>query len=226
MPARPRRIVIFDFDGTLSTSDANNAFWHYCFRHSVRPWLFLPIVAVGFVVMFIARGLLKLRMVTNISPIAILWREMIRLFYTPALVARLAPGFIAAFKLNRFGWAADQVAKERAAGSLVILSSAGMEYLIKPLVSDMDFDFIITSNTASAHPWKILFFNYGANKIETLNALLNLEFGADLQTDGGFRIVRSYSDNRSDAPVMSCAREEVWIDPKTGAVRKVVKSIQ
>ena len=29
-------------------------------------------------------------------------------------------------------------------------------------------------------------------------------------------VVRSYSDSRSDMPMMNIAKERVWIDPKTG----------
>lgn len=40
-------VVVFDFDGTLSARDSNVEFGRYCFRHSVRPWLFLPLMGVA-----------------------------------------------------------------------------------------------------------------------------------------------------------------------------------
>jgi phosphoserine phosphatase len=200
---RPQ-ITIFDFDGTLSANDANRAFCRYCFKHSLRPWLFLPIISCGAVLFLISFVLVRLRVISNISHFAILWREMIRMFYTTALVKRLLPGFIKEFRQNRFGWAADQVAKEKADGNVVILSSAGLEYLIMPLAHDMGFDYIITSNTETARPWKILFFNYGENKVKSLRALVK------------GNVVRAYSDSKSDLPMMNLAREQVWINPKTG----------
>ena len=39
-------VVLFDFDGTLSALDSNIEFARYCFRHSIRPWLYLPLIAV------------------------------------------------------------------------------------------------------------------------------------------------------------------------------------
>ena len=39
-------VVLFDFDGTLSAHDSNIEFARYCFRRSIRPWLYLPLMAV------------------------------------------------------------------------------------------------------------------------------------------------------------------------------------
>ena len=65
-------IVVFDFDGTLSALDSNVEFAKYCFRHSVRPWLFLPLMGVSAIA-------------ASIKPDGIWWRENIRRFLTPAL---------------------------------------------------------------------------------------------------------------------------------------------
>ena len=40
------KAVLFDFDGTLSGLDSNVAFARYCFRRSVRPWFYLPLMGV------------------------------------------------------------------------------------------------------------------------------------------------------------------------------------
>ena len=62
-------IVIFDFDGTLSAGDTNREFFKYCFRHSLRPWFYMPSVIVGCVGHFL-------------NPGGIWWREKIRKFIT------------------------------------------------------------------------------------------------------------------------------------------------
>ncbi|MCL2331522.1 MAG: haloacid dehalogenase-like hydrolase [Proteobacteria bacterium] len=202
VPDKP--VVLFDFDGTLSAGDANTGFWKYCFRHSLRPWIFLPVVLVG----VIMRGIAAIipRRDNRVRRIDIVWRQWFRAYISPALVRKLAPGFIAEHKKNRWGWALAQVAKERANGNITILTSAGPDYLILPLVRDMDFDYIIASEMDPWHPWRYRFFNYMADKIDALSPLLN----------GGV-VVRAYSDNATDRPMMSLAREQVWIDPKTGA---------
>ena len=40
-------VVVFDFDGTLSARDTSVEFAKYCFRHSARPWLYLPLMGGG-----------------------------------------------------------------------------------------------------------------------------------------------------------------------------------
>ncbi|MCL2757889.1 MAG: haloacid dehalogenase-like hydrolase [Alphaproteobacteria bacterium] len=197
---RPR-IVLFDFDGTLSSHDTNVEFGKYCFRHSSRPWLFLPVVAAGAVLKWAVghdRGF-------RVRKIDIVWRQMVRCFITSKMAKKLAPGFVREHKMRRFGWAAEQVAKERKAGNFVILSSATPSYLILPLVSDMDFDLIIASQVDSKRPWKIKFLNWGHNKVMALEKVI-----------AGRKVVRAYSDSAFDTPMMDLAKEQVWINPKTG----------
>ena len=60
-------VVVFDFDGTLSWPDSNFAFARYCMKHSIRPWLYLPMVGIC--------GIIRL-----VNPDGIWWREKIRSF--------------------------------------------------------------------------------------------------------------------------------------------------
>ena len=94
-------VVLFDFDGTLSGQDSNVAFARYCFRHSIRPWFYLPLIGIcGIVRCF--------------RPDGLWWRENIRRFITPQMIKKFAPDFIAQHKRERFGWARDRVQAERA----------------------------------------------------------------------------------------------------------------
>ena len=79
--ARKVNVVIFDFDGTLSAHDANYEFGKYCFKHSLRAWLFLPITLFG----------MSFR---HIAPNAAWWRQIGRRFINAKMVKRLAPDFI------------------------------------------------------------------------------------------------------------------------------------
>jgi phosphoserine phosphatase len=204
-------VVVFDFDGTLSAGDANVGFWKYCFMHSFRAWLFLPVVLCGALVRaaaFFGSG-------ESVRGVDVMWRHMMRMFLTPGMVGGLSPGFIARHKLNRFGWAADMVARERARGNIAVMVSASPDYLLLPLIRGMGFDYVICSDMDRARPWKYKFLCYGGNKSLALDALF-----AGLAARGGGakgpKIVRAYSDSASDMPVMRRAREMVWIDPETG----------
>ena len=189
-------VVVFDFDGTLSASDSNREFFKYCFKHSIRPWLFLPFVIAGVVGAGLNHG-------------GLWWRETIRNFITPKMVRDFAKDCIKTHKKNRFGWAAEQVAKEKSAGNKVVLISASPDYLIPELVNDMKFDAVICSKMVKEKPWKYEFLCWGQNKVIALDNWAR-------QHKYIPNVVRAYSDSCYDMSIMEIAKEQVWIDPKTG----------
>ena len=194
--AKKVNVVIFDFDGTLSAGDANIEFAKYCSRHSVRPWIFLPMIMLG-----------GIGRIAN-HPGA-WWRQTMRRYLTADMVKRLSADFIKQHKQNRFGWAAERVVAERAAGNVVLLISASPNYLLRPLVRDIEFDDVICSEMYAKSPWKYKFVCWGPNKVIALNNWAKKNKITP-------HIVRSYSDSRSDMPLMKLATEQVWIDRKTG----------
>lgn len=189
-------VVVFDFDGTLSSGDSNVAFGMYCFRHQLRPWLYLPWMGVALIARIINRS-------------GSWWRENMRRFLTPAMVKKFGPDFIRQHRRNRFGWAKDQVAAERAAGRMVILVSAGPNYLIPSLVRDIKFDAVICSQMDPVRPWKYKFLCWGTNKVAAFDAWAR-------ENKYIPHVVRSYSDSKSDMPMMNIADDQVWVDRKTG----------
>lgn len=193
-------VVLFDFDGTLSWPDSNMAFGRYCFRHSIRPWLFLPLIGVCSVVRIF-------------NPAGTWWRQNIRRFITRDMVARFAPDFIKLHIRNRFGWAADKVADERARGNMVVLISASPDYLIPGLVRNMRFDAVICSQMDLGRPWKYKTFCWGKNKVVLMD-----EWAREHRFIPN--VVRAYSDSKSDLPMMNIAEQQIWINPKTGLPRE------
>lgn len=189
-------VVVFDFDGTLSASDSNLEFFKYCFKHSWRPWFFLPFVFVG----IIGRCL---------NPQGIWWRENLRHFITPNMINKFSKDFIKYHKQNRFGWAKEQVAKEKKAGNKVILISASPDYLIPKLVDDMKFDAVMCSIMEETKPYKYKFLCWNKNKVIALDKWAS-------ENKYIPNLVRSYSDSMTDMPIMEIAKEQVWIDNKTG----------
>ncbi len=189
-------VVIFDFDGTLSAHDSNVEFAKYCFRRSLRPWLYLPLMAVA--------GVARM-----FNPGGVWWRQNMRRFMTPRMVREFAPGFIKQHMRERFGWSADQVAKERGDGRSVILISASPDYLLPRLVRDMKFDAVLCSRMDEEKPWRYEFLCWGQNKVYAMD-----EWAKKNKIIPN--VVRSYSDSKSDMPLMEIADDQVWIDRKTG----------
>lgn len=189
-------VVVFDFDGTLSASDSNFEFGKYCFKHSIRPWLFLPVIFVA-------------QIGRILNPSGIWWRQTMRRFLTENMVKELSGKMIVEHKQRRFGWAKDQVAKEHRAGNKVVLISASTNYLIPKLVADMKFDAVFTSQMEQAKPWHYKFLCWGNNKVIALD---------NWAKENKYipNVVRAYSDSKSDLPIMEIAKEQVWIDKKTG----------
>ena len=191
-----KNIVVFDFDGTLSASDSNYEFFKYCFKHSIRPWLFLPnVLFAGICSFFNRRG--------------VWWRETIRNFITPKMVEDFSSEVVKLHKQNRFGWAKEQVAKEKKAGNIVVLISASPDYLIPELVKDMKFDAVMSSKMKTNKPYKYKFLCWGKNKVVALDKWA-------IEHKYIPNVVRAYSDSPSDMPIMEIAKEQVWIDPRTG----------
>lgn len=199
-------IVIFDFDGTLFTKYAGGEFAKYCFKRSIRPWFFLPLIIVA-------------AMVHLFNPQGMWWRENIRRFLTPKMVKKFAPDFIKRHKIRRFAWSKKRVATEHKKGNKVVLISAGPNYLIPYLVDDMAFDAVICSKVKPLHPWKYDFFCLGQNKVTALDAWAKKNKIIP-------HVVRSYGDSVSDTPVMNLAKEKIWVNRKTGQTRRVIQSTQ
>lgn len=193
---KPVDVVLFDFDGTLSWPDSNVAFARYCMRHSVRPWLFIPMFGVcAMARLFNRRGCW--------------WREHMRRFLTPDMIKKHMRGFVREHRRNRFGWAAERVAAERAAGNKVLLITATPDYLISELVRDMDFDAVICSHVHESRPWKYKFCCWGKNKVIAMD-----EWAKEHKFIP--HVVRAYSDSKTDLPMMEIADQQIWINPESG----------
>jgi len=199
---RPSSVVLFDFDGTLSAGDANWGFMRYCFLHSFRPWLFLPVSLCGVFVYWLSPC-------KRCAGGGLLWRQLLRRFISANLITRLAPAFIKRHKKLRFGWAKNQIAKERADGNMVLCVSAGPEYLLKPLVSDLGFDAVLCSVMEKTRPWKYEFLCNKGNKVVAVAEWARREKITPV-------VIRVYGDSDGDAAMMNLAQEQVWINPKTG----------
>ncbi|MDR0319801.1 MAG: haloacid dehalogenase-like hydrolase [Rickettsiales bacterium] len=222
------KIVLFDFDGTLSARDANAEFYKYTFFRSFRQFLFLPWLIAG------AVGKL-------LNPNGKWCREAMRRYLTPGMARKYAAGFIKEHRRNRFGWAAEKIAEEKARGATVVCISASPDFLLPPLVADLGFDAVISSVMDKAKPWRYDKPCWGEWKVDRLDEWANgtiimnhtmdpglppSPFGlrrtsrAPLHRRGTLEVVRAYSDSKSDLPMMRLAKEQVWVDSRTGMRKK------
>ena len=80
---------------------------------------------------------------------------------------------------------------------------------LKKLVRDMKFDAVITSQMNKEKPWKYERICWGVKKVYALDEWAKQN---KIIPD----VVRSYSDSKSDMPLMEIADEQVWINRKTG----------
>ena len=58
-------------------------------------------------------------------------------------------------------------------------------------------------------PWKYKFLCWGRNKVVALDKWA-------VEHKYIPNVVRAYSDSKNDMPIMEIAKEQVWIDKKTG----------
>lgn len=202
---KKQKVVVFDFDGTLNGRDANAEFMKYCFRRSIRPWLFLPAVIFGAMISLLDKKDTRMKK----RPFAKLWREIMRCYLSEKMVQRLSPDFIKQHKKLRFAWSKPTVAAARAKDVMVILISAGPDYLIPHLVKDMGFDVILTTDTQKHKPWKLNFLCWGDNKVLALKKWAKNNKVQPV-------VLRAYGDSYGDIPLLSMAKEAIWVDHKTG----------
>ena len=195
-------VVVFDFDGTISANDSSLAFAKYCFSNSIRPWFFLPVIWLSLVF-------------KKINPKTIFWREVMRSFISQNMVKRFRKDFVKIYKRERFDWVESKIKEEKKKGNIVILISAGPDFLIKELVKDINFDAVITSVSNKISPWKYKFFCFANNKVVAFNLWAKKNKYLP-------NLVRSYSDSITDLPIMSLAKQQIWINPKTGDIVKIV----
>lgn len=201
---KKQKVVVFDFDGTLSARDSNFEFGKYCLKHSFRPWLFMPVIFGGAIIsLFDNKD-------TNIRPITKIWREVMRRFVSESMVKKLAPEFIKQHKKLRFSWVKSIIEKELTAKDVkVILISAGPDFLIPHLVKDLKFDAVLTSDMQQHKPWKFNSLNWGSGKVTALEKWAKKNKVEPI-------VLRSYGDSYGDKPLMALAKEQIWINPKTG----------
>ncbi|MBE6459815.1 MAG: hypothetical protein E7009_02405, partial [Alphaproteobacteria bacterium] len=90
-----------------------------------------------------------------------------------------------------------------------VLISASTDYLVPQLVRDMKFDAVLCSRMDKKKPWRYEYICWGIKKVYALDEWAR-------QNKIIPHVVRSYSDSKSDMPMMEIADEAVWINRKTG----------
>ena len=79
----------------------------------------------------------------------------------------------------------------------------------RELIGDIKFDAVLCSEMQEKRPYKYKFLCWGKNKVIAMD-----KWARDNKIIPN--VVRAYSDSACDMPLMEIAKEQVWIDRKTG----------
>ena len=199
----PRRLVIFDLDGTLTRYDTYLRFLLYCLLR--RPWrlsrsMLLPLDIVRFKLRRASNAWLKARFLTAVlgGVAEHELRPLVRGFVDRTLARGMRRGALVA------------LARHRAAGDRLVLLSASPDIYLREIAARLGFAECIctlcerdgngrlTGRLAGANC-------YGGEKRRQIEFCL----GADR---AGLRVI-AYADQASDLPLLNWADEAVLVNP-------------
>lgn len=195
-------IVLFDFDGTLSTKDSLLPFLRFTLGVAglaralalSAPWL------VGYGLRLISNNIAKERLLTVAfrgQKQAIL-HEKGRIFAQTVLPHMLRPDMMA------------RLADYQKAGCRCILVSASLDLYLQPWGQEAGIDAVICSSLAYDTTGRITGKFAGANchgeeKVHRIKAFLH-EHGSSLPS-----VILAYGDSRGDIPMMKLASHAWWV---------------
>lgn len=207
----PRRIAVFDLDGTLTRRDLFLAFLAFALRRHgpARPLRAagLPLLTARFLLRGIGNDALKaayLDAVLGGMPRDLL--EGLAAEFAPAAVTRqMKPAALA------------RLERHRRAGDALLLASASLDLYVAPIAGLLGFEAAVATRIAWAGGCASGTLEgpnlRGAAKLQAVRALLDSRFG------GAPLHLTAYSDHESDAPLLAAADAPVAVDPTPALAR-------
>lgn len=203
MFSTPRKIVLFDFDGTLLPWDTQKLFCHYVLqRHPQRRWYFpLFLLMTPFTPILGAEGMKRVFL-------SFLWKMK------REEVEELARGFSALWVPSRI-WPEmiERLERHRRDGDLTILVSASPEPYIQEIGRILGFD--LSLGTVMDFPeqglplFPDLVNNKGWNKVTRLRSELD---PATFRGDQ-LQLAHGYTDSTADLPMLSLCQQATVVNP-------------
>lgn len=199
LPATPPPgIALFDLDGTLLAWDCQLLFRHFVVRR--QPWRALLLPA------FLALApLAPVLGTTRMKRAFLSYLWQIR----PDQLATYARDFARALMPAIYPELRAEVERHRAAGNLLVLSSASPEFYVAEIGRLLGFDLSLGTRVTPGSWFPALVNHKGAAKVERLREVLpNSYFAA-----GGLRACHGYTDSRADLPMLALCQSATLVNP-------------
>jgi HAD superfamily hydrolase (TIGR01490 family) len=199
----PRKIALFDFDGTLLPWDTQKLFCHYVLqRHPQRRSYFpLFLAMTPFTPILGAEGMKRVFL-------SFLWKMK------REEVEELARGFAAQWVPSRI-WPemVERLERHRRDGDLTVLVSASPEPYIKEigriLGFDLSFGTVIDFPEQGLPLFPDLVNNKGWNKVTRLRR----ELDATAFHDDQLQLAHGYTDSTADLPMLTLCQQATVVNP-------------
>ena len=201
--ASPRKVAIFDLDGTITDTDTYRAFLLGFLARTPARWARLPLLVLAAAARH--AGLrdnhwLKLFFLTHV--LAGASRDRLER-YTESFCDRMLARHV------RLG-AAREIARAKAAGDLLVLASASPDLYVTPLAQRLGFDRVVATTTRFGADGRLAAEMPRGNCHGEMKRARVLADQSDWGTHGETRF---YTDCHSDLPLMEAVDRPIAIHP-------------
>ena len=197
----PPGIALFDMDGTLLAWDCQLLFRHHVLRAEPARYFSVPL----FLVFLPFAGLLGTENMKRIFH-CFLWKM------PPERLAEYSRGFAAKLQPSIYAELKEELAKQRAAGHLTVLTSASPECYAAEVGKLLGFDVSLGTVLENDSLFPDLTNHKGENKVTRLRKLLPssyFESGKLINSHG-------YTDSTADLPMLAICDTATVVNPKAG----------
>ena len=197
MSDKPKKIAVFDFDGTLFQGDATKDFcWFYYRKRPLKSYYFSVQVAYWFInhLGLISTTKFKSKFIAFLNNNdAKQIEDLLTLFWEQKRA------FVREHLLN-------EITELKKNGVHIVVVSASPELFIKDFCLTLGIDAVIgTQLMVKNNKYSLLKNCRGKEKLVRLK-----------QAIPGFEIVSAYSDNEDDTTLLKLAKNGYWVDKKGG----------
>ena len=206
-PIPPAGIALFDLDGTLIAWDCQLLFRHFVLRQ--EPWrgVFLPV----FLAFTPLAGLLGAATMKRVF-LSYLWRM------SPEVLAGYARDFAQVLVPAVYPELHDEIERQRAAGSFLILASASPEFYVREIGRELGFDLALGTPVETGPLFPDLENHKGAAKVTRLRQVLPAAYFENDRLRGG----HGYTDSCADLPMLGLCETVTVVNP-TGTLTAMAK---
>ena len=190
-------LSIYDFDGTIYNGDSLIDFWIFTMRQYPRALLFLPyqiILSILFLVKIKSAKKLKEAFLLPLNFLDAHQQQLLLKHFWIKHKSKINP------------WVSKHIAKERSERCELICISASPEFLLAPIMNELQFNYLIGSifKTNQHGQIKPVMTSENCKGIEKVNRL-NASF------DNNYIIHNFYSDHKSDMPLFKLAKNKFLV---------------